>query len=402
MLFSLLLVLASQDAPALPAWRETLGFHPLFDGHSLAGWHPFGRPGAPVEGWKVQDGALLHPAGAGGGDLVSDERLGDFELVFEWRVAPGGNSGLKYRFAEEGRSVVGPEYQVLDDGAHTDGQRPETGAAALYALFAPREDKPLRPAGEWNNARVIARGNRLEHWLNGVRVLATEVGGVEWERARAASKFAGVEDFARHGPGPIALQDHGDEVAFRNLFVRTLAPLGEDAVALFDGQTTAGWRLVGQGEMRVEGGELVGIGGNGKGFLVCEPEPADFVLELELKNDSPANSGVQVRSQVDGNKVVGYQIEVDPSERAWSGGLFEEPKAWIASLEHDPIARTAFHPGEWNHYRIECAGPVIRAWVNGILTCDYRTARPAAGVIAFQLHDPGTRMRWRGIRLLEL
>jgi len=403
----LLAVLALAQAPSaadLPYAPAALGFRPLLAGPGLTGWHPFGKPGTPVEGWELVDGVLHLPKGAGAGDLVSDEHFGDFELVFEWRVAPGGNSGIKYRFRDEralGR-VLGPEYQVLDDAAHPDAARPETSAGALYALCEPAAEKPVRKAGEWNEGRVIARGGRLEHWLNGKRLLAIELDSTQWNERKAASKFAAVEDFGRPTPGPLALQDHGDEVWYRNLLVRELAPLGPEARVLFDGTTTAGWTLVGAGSVQVEAGELVGLGGEGKGFLVHDLRPADFVLELELRNDAPANSGVQIRSRLEGSAVFGYQIEVDPSPRAWSGGLYEEGKAWLANLEHDPLARGAFRPGEWNHYRIECAGPLIRAWVNGVLTCDYRTARPEAGVIALQLHDPATKMRWRSLKLREL
>ena len=400
-----LFVLAQAPAADAPVFvPAALGFRPLLAGPGLAGWHPFGKPGAPVTGWELVDGVLHLPKGAGAGDLVSDAHFGDFELVFEWKVAIGANSGVKYRFRDErelGR-VHGPEYQVLDDAAHPDAARAETSAGALYALAEPAAGKPLRKAGEWNEGRVIARGARLEHWLNGVRLLALEVGGTQWNERKAASKFAAVEDFGTPTPSPLALQDHGDEVWYRNVFVRELVPLGPEARVLFDGTTTAGWTLVGAGSVRAENGELVGLGGEGKGFLVHDLRPADFVLELELINDSPANSGIQIRSRLEGSAVLGYQIEVDPSPRAWSGGLYEEGNAWLASLEHDPIARSAFRPGQWNHYRIECAGPLIRAWVNGILTGDYRSARPEPGVIALQLHDPGTRMRWRNLRLLEL
>ena len=189
---------------------------------------------------------------------------------------------------------------------------------------------------------------------------------------------------------------------FRNLRARDPALPPDKARPLFDGRTLAGWTRVGAGEVVVENGELVGRGGDGKGFLVYERALGDFVLELELKNDAPANSGIQVRSRIENGLVLGYQIEVDPSPRAWSGGLYEEGGAWLRTLEHDPVARAAFRPGEWNLYRIECAGPLIRAFVNGIPTCDFRGANPAAGVLALQLHDPGTRMRWRNLRLLEL
>ncbi|MSR62577.1 MAG: DUF1080 domain-containing protein [Planctomycetes bacterium] len=388
---------------ALAAAEARLGWRTLFDGHSLAGWHAFGKPGAAAEGWSVVDGALHHAAAAGGGDLVSDERFSDFELEFEWQVAAGGNSGVKYRFADERRlgRVLGPEYQLLDDAVHPDAQKPETSAASLYALYPPLE-KQLRPAGEWNRARIVSRANHLEHWLEGRRVLTAEVGSADWEARRAASKFAADEFFARVQPSPFALQDHGDAVWFRNLRARDPALPPEATRALFDGQTLAGWTLTGKGEVGLENGELVGKGGDGKGFLVYERPLADFVLELELKNDAPANSGIQIRSRLENGLVFGYQIEVDPSPRAWSGGLYEEGGAWIQSLEHDEFARGAFHPGEWNHYRIECCGPLIRAAVNGIPTCDFREAKVRSGVLALQLHDPATRMRWRNLRLWEL
>jgi hypothetical protein len=390
------------EAP-LAAAEARLGWRALFDGRSLAGWHPFGKPGAAIAGWTIVEGVLHLPAAAGAGDLVSDATFGDFELEFEWRVAPGANSGVKYRFADERRigRVLGPEYQVLDDAKHPDGAAPETAAASIYAMV-PALEKTLAPVGDWNRSRIVSRGEHLEHWLNGRRVLVAEVGSPDWEARRAASKFSTDEGFGRVQPSSLALQDHGDEVWFRGLRARDPSLPASETRALFDGKTLAGWSLVGGGEVVVENGELVGRGGDVKGFLVYERPLGDFVLELELKNDSPGNSGIQVRSRQEKGLVFGYQIEVDPSERAWSGGLYEEGREWLVTLESDAYARTAFRSGEWNHYRIECAGPVIRAFVNGVPTCDFHTANPAPGVLALQLHDPKTRMRWRGLRVWEL
>ncbi len=169
------------------------------------------------------------------------------------------------------------------------------------------------------------------------------------------------------------------------------------------GGTLAGWNIVGAADFALEDGELRGESTSGKGFLVSERAFADLVLELEVNIEAAGNSGIQVRSHADGRgTVTGYQIEIDPSERAWSGGLFYEGRDWIQTLEHDPQARAAFRPGEWNRLRIECAGPVIRAWVNGIPTCDYRQAEEKAGVLALQVHDQATRVRWRDLRLWEL
>ena len=174
-------IVLAQERPAMleavAAAEAALGWRSLFDGRSLDGWHPFGKLGATPEGWTVVEDTLHHPDGASGGDLVSNTAFGDFELEFEWRVAPGGNSGVKYRFADErrGARVLGPEYQLLDDAVHPDSARPETSAAALYALY-PAADKVLNKAGEWNRARIVARGECLEHWLNGRRVLVAAVG----------------------------------------------------------------------------------------------------------------------------------------------------------------------------------------------------------------------------------
>ncbi len=390
---------------ALTPWEERAGWELLFDGTTTAGWRGFGRDAFPATGWSVTDGALVHDQG--GGDLVTARTFSDFELAFQWRVDPGANSGVKYRFREEGGAPVGAEYQVLDDAKHENGTRGETSAASLYGVAAPSAPKPLRPAGAWNHGRIVSVGNRIEHWLGGRRVVALEIGSDPWNELVAASKFANRADWARVVPAAIALQDHGDRVAFRDLRLRDPSrPPGTRRV-LFDGETLAGWTPLGGARYFVEDGELRGtatdLGRNS--FLVSERRFADFVLELELKNDVPCNSGVQVRSNVhpDGY-VFGYQIEVDPSERAWSGGLYDESRrGWLYDLSREDQARAAFRPGAWNHYRIECIGPTIRTWVNGVPCTRFADAKDAEGVIALQVHSgKEASMRWRNVVLWEL
>lgn len=191
----------------------------LFDGKSLEGWTAPGG-GKPGEGWKVVDGTL-HRAGAGG-DLVSVREFGDFELEFEWMISAKGNSGVKYRVRKEPGGWLGPEYQVLDDAGHPNGKNPRTSAAALYEIAAPDAGKILKPAGEWNLSRIVAKGPVLEHWLNGKRVLRLDTRTPAWAEAKKASKFANVEGFAEEGKGRILLQDHGDEVRFRTVKIREL------------------------------------------------------------------------------------------------------------------------------------------------------------------------------------
>ena len=192
----------------------------LFDGRTTAGWRGFRRADMPA-GWQVVDGALTRVAE--GADIVTTDQFGNFELALEWNVAPGGNSGVMYRVSEDVAESYesGPEMQVLDDARHADGKSRLTAAGSLFALY-PSPEGVVRPAGEWNAARVVANGNHVEHWLNGVKVVEYELGSPDWEARVRASKFQQWPTFGRARTGHIALQDHGDRVAYRNVKVREL------------------------------------------------------------------------------------------------------------------------------------------------------------------------------------
>ena len=206
-------------APAADGWVS------LFDGRTLAGWHGYNRPGSAPSGWRVEDGAIHFAPGGQGGDLATDASYGDFELELEWKVAPGGNSGVFYRGAEgaQYQSVyqTALEMQVLDDVAHSDARFPSHTAGGLYDLYTPRQTT-VRPAGEWNAVRIVARGGHLEHWLNGVKIVEAEQGSPAWNARVAASKFRSMAGFGTLRRGVIALQDHGDRVWYRNLRLRPL------------------------------------------------------------------------------------------------------------------------------------------------------------------------------------
>ena len=196
------------------------GFRLVFDGRSLAGFRGYRQPGPPAAGWSVRNGAITHQAQGGGGDLVTDEQFAEFDFRFEWRVAEKANSGVIWRVqeTEEQTYMTGPEYQVLDDlGAKPDGKH---GAGALYDLVA-NDGAPLRAAGQWNEGRIVLHKGRVEHWLNGKKLVDAPCEGPEWIAMVAASKFRSWP-FGRAGKGHIALQDHGDEVAFRSIRIKTL------------------------------------------------------------------------------------------------------------------------------------------------------------------------------------
>lgn len=204
----------------LSAEEEAAGWKLLFDG-TLEGWRGYRREGVPG-GWGVSDGALVFTPGRGGGTLITVDRYDDFELALEWKLEAGGNSGIFYRATEDEVAPywTGPEMQVLDNGGHPDGRRPETSAGSNYALHAPTEDV-TRPVGEWNEVRIVARGPQVEHWMNGVRIVAYELWTDEWRAMVEETKFAEWPGYGMAPAGHIGLQDHGDPVWFRNIRVRT-------------------------------------------------------------------------------------------------------------------------------------------------------------------------------------
>jgi len=227
---------AATGAVTLPAqWKDVraqntlseaeraAGWQLLFDGATTANWRGFKKAGFPEKGWAVRDGALLVTAGGGGGDICTAEEYGDFEFECDWMTTKGANSGIMYRCTEDHTYPweTGPEMQILDDANHKDGKKPQTRAGTLYDLFACAADV-ARPAGEWNHAKVVAKGTRIEHWLNGFKVVDIDTASDTYKAALKASKWPGMPDFNTRAKGRICLQDHGDEVAFRNIKVKPL------------------------------------------------------------------------------------------------------------------------------------------------------------------------------------
>jgi acyl-CoA thioesterase-1 len=202
---------------ALGGWTE------LFDGRSLAGWRPYGKPvGTPVgEGWKVEEGLLHKLPGTRGGDIISERQYTDFELEWEWRLAKDANNGIKYCVTESRPGAPGYEYQMIDDASGRFKNTPaKTLTASFYEVLAPAADKPLKPAGEWNVSRVVVQGDRAEHWLNGEKVLEYVFGSDAVKAGVAESKFAKFPDFGTKLTGHVMLTDHTDEAWYRRVSIR--------------------------------------------------------------------------------------------------------------------------------------------------------------------------------------
>ena len=207
------------SAPVTSA--RTTQWRPLFVGSSLDGWRGYRGADVPV-GWSVVDGVLGRRVATG--DLVSRDVFGDFELEWEWKVAPGGDAGVFYRGTETEDRIYwsGLEYQLQDDAAPPDGPSRLAGAGAVYGLY-PARAGVVRPAGEWNASRIIARGTHVEHWLNGERLAAFDMGSPDWAARIAASKFARWPAFGRTMRGHLAVQgDHAGDLAIRRMRIRDL------------------------------------------------------------------------------------------------------------------------------------------------------------------------------------
>ncbi len=210
------------------------------------------------------------------------------------------------------------------------------------------------------------------------------------------------------------------------------APAADDGfVPLFDGKTLAGWvQRGGKAKYRVENGEIVGtsVPKTPNSFLCTEKEYGDFVLEVDFKVNPALNSGVQIRSEFvpegkdvtsagkkvsggkagSGGKVFGYQVEIDPAARAWSGGIYDEGRrGWLNNLEKNEPARKAFKQNEWNTFRVECKGDSIKTQINGVPAADLKDGATPKGLIALQVHGVGEKtdpleVRWRNVKIKEL
>jgi hypothetical protein len=212
---------AQEPAPnTLTAAERSAGWRLLFDGTSTKGWRGFRAKTMP-SGWQAVAGNLTRVSEAT--DIITEKQYASFELSIDWQISPKGNSGIMYRVTEADSDTyqTGPEMQVLDDAGHHDGQSRLTAAGSVYGLY-PAPEGVVRPAGQWNQARIVVKGDSVQHWLNGVLMAEYVLGSPDWAARVAKSKFAQWPGYGKAKKGYIALQDHGDWVAYRNIKIRVL------------------------------------------------------------------------------------------------------------------------------------------------------------------------------------
>ncbi|HXW06806.1 MAG TPA: DUF1080 domain-containing protein [Vicinamibacterales bacterium] len=224
----LALLLALQPAVSTNTAPNTLteaekaaGWQLLFDGRTLDAWRGYRRDTLPESGWDIKDGTLRTIPNVKGGELITRKTFRDFEFTWEWRVAPGGNNGVKYFVTEERPKSPGHEYQLIDDAGYPGKLTPEQLTAAFYDVLPAAADKPMRAPGEWNASRIVVRGTRVEHWLNRRNVLTYELGSEAVKAGIEKSKFRGQPGFGDKIAGHLMLTYHQDECWYRNLKIRT-------------------------------------------------------------------------------------------------------------------------------------------------------------------------------------
>lgn len=239
---ALLAGLLAFDTPTAPntltAAEKKDGWKLLFDGKTTKGWRGAYKQTFPERGWEVTDGLLTIQKSDGSesqsyGDIVTDGEYSDFDLMFDFKLTEGANSGVKYfvveTYPKPKGSAFGLEFQVLDDDRHPDAKLGRDGNRTVGSLYdlIPASNKQARPIGEWNTGRVVSKGNHVDHYLNGVKVVSYDRGSEAFRQLVAMSKYKAPEYNAngRFGEAPkghILLQDHGDRVYYRTIKIKTL------------------------------------------------------------------------------------------------------------------------------------------------------------------------------------
>ncbi len=410
LLSAILISSCAQKPNTLTEKEENEGWKLLFDGQSLDNWKMYN--GGQVTGWLIEDGSLvaLGQGGDIGGDIITKNQYDNFEISIDWKAGKGGNSGLMYHVLEGEKLgapyLTGPEYQFIDeegfDGPLEEWQK--TGCD--YAMHLPDlNKKKLNPAGEWNHSRVVFDNGHVEHWLNGEKLLEFEAWTPDWYKRRDSGKWGNMPKYGLSPIGHICLQDHGAKFWFKNVKIKPLPKKEKEPVSLFNGKDLTGWKIFGTEKWWAEDSLLICESGPDEkyGYLGTERYYKDFDLTLEFKQEADGNSGVFVRSVIEGTKIAGWQVEVAPKNHD-TGGIYESyGRGWLEQIPDEK--ENILIENEWNKMHIKVVGNEITTWLNGTQMVNLKDEKigAAVGRIALQIHaGGGIKILWRNIELKEL
>lgn len=387
------------------------GWQLLFDGKTLNGWRDYNGDKLTAP-WFATDGTIQ--ARGGGGDahgyIVTSKNYENFDLVWDWKIAKGGNSGMLYHVVENPAFkvpyVTGPEYQLIDNLGFPEPLEDWQKTAADYAMHVADISKLIiKPAGEWNSSRIVFDSGHVEHWLNGQKVVEFEAWTEDWFARKHSGKWENAPEYGLASTGVICLQDHGSAAWFRNMKIKEL-PRKIKKVSLFNGKDLTGWEVYGTEKWYVADGLLVCESGPEKkyGYLATREYYNDFDLTLEFKQEADGNSGVFFRSFIEPDvKVNGWQVEVAPRGND-TGGIYESyGRGWLVQIPDEK--ENILKEKDWNTMRIRVEGDNVRTWLNGVEMVNLTDEKigKAQGRIALQIHDGGgIKVLWRNLSLQTL
>ncbi len=432
LLVALILFSCAQKQNILTDQEKADGWKLLFDGQTTSGWRSYNAKGVDVTvtvkinndvrssssnvkgvgDWTVENGTLA-AAGTGSdgnGYIVSDKQYDNFDIVFDWKVAKGSNSGLLYHVIEGKKFstpyLTGPEYQLIDDIGFPEKLEEWQKTGADYAMhLADPSVKQLSPVGEWNTSRILFDNGHVEHWLNGKKLLEFEAWTPEWLALKNSGKWTNMPEYGLSETGYISLQDHGSKVWFRNMKIKELPKKAKSAKSLFNGKDLTGWINYGKELWYVKDSLLVCESGPEKqyGYFATTDYYKDFDLTVDFKQITNGNSGIFFRSTVDGTKVSGWQCEVAPPGHD-SGGIYESyGRGWLHQIPDEK--ENILKMGEWNTMRVKAVGNDVTTWLNGTEMTHLNDSLigKANGRIALQIHDGGgIKVEWKNLKIQPL
>ncbi|MHB9055166.1 MAG: 3-keto-disaccharide hydrolase [Paludibacteraceae bacterium] len=387
------------------------GWQLLFDGKTLNGWRNYNGEKL-TRSWFVEDG-MIQAKGDGSdvnGYIVTDKMYDNFVLVWDWKISKGGNSGILYHVVENPKFkvpyVTGPEYQLIDNIGFPEHLEGWQKTAADYAMHVADSSKTIiKPAGEWNNSKIIFDNGHVEHWLNGKKVVEFEAWTDDWFVRKHSGKWENAPEYGLAQKGVICLQDHGSAAWFRNMKVKEL-PRKNKKIRLFNGKDLAGWEVYGTEKWYVKDGLMVCESGPDKkyGYLATREYYDNFDLTLEFKQEADGNSGVFFRSFIEPDvKINGWQVEVAPKGND-TGEIYESyGRGWLVQIPDEK--ENILKENEWNTLRILVEGDNVKTWLNGVEMVNLTDEKigKAQGRIALQIHDGGgIKVLWRNLNLKTL